>query len=72
MGINDLDWGPLVHPAKPYAMNREIAVAKAAGHDVSEQGAFLALDNFFGWFHEYIFVYHSSQIAEFLNNIGDL
>jgi hypothetical protein len=42
---------------------------KAAGHPVSEQEAYLAVENFFEWFHDDIFIYHSSQIAEFLNNI---
>src|SRR5439155_12607166 len=42
---------------------------KAAGHSVSEQEAYLAVENFFEWFHDDIFIYHSSQIAEFLNNI---
>ena len=42
---------------------------EAAGHRVSEQKASLAVENFFEWFHNDIFNYHSSQIAEFLNNI---
>ncbi|HTC02607.1 MAG TPA: hypothetical protein VK749_04335 [Xanthobacteraceae bacterium] len=41
----------------------------ASGHPVSEQEAYLAVENFFEWFHDDIFIYHSSQIAEFLNNI---
>lgn len=40
-----------------------------AGHSVSEQETYLAVENFFEWFHDDIFNYHSSQIAEFLNNI---
>lgn len=40
-----------------------------ADYPVSEQQAYLTVDVFFEWFHENIFVYHSSQIAEFLNNI---
>jgi hypothetical protein len=42
---------------------------KAAGHSVSEQQAYLVVENFFEWFHDDTFIYHSSQIAEFLNNI---
>jgi hypothetical protein len=42
---------------------------EAAGHSVSEQEAYLAVENFFQWFHDDIFIYHASQIAEFLNNI---
>jgi hypothetical protein len=41
----------------------------ASGHPVSEQDAYLAVENFFEWFHDDIFIYHSSQIAEFLNNV---
>jgi len=42
---------------------------EASGHAVSEQEAYLAVESFFTWFHDDIFIYHSSQIAEFLNNI---
>ena len=42
---------------------------ETAGHTVSEQDAYLAVENFFEWFFNDIFIYHSSQIAEFLNNI---
>ncbi|MGO7015414.1 hypothetical protein [Rhizobium leguminosarum] len=40
-----------------------------AGHEIDETTAYLAVDGFFEWFHDDIFIYHSSQIAEFLNNI---
>jgi hypothetical protein len=40
-----------------------------AGHPVSEQQGYLAVETFFEWFHQDIFIYHSSQIGEFLNNI---
>jgi hypothetical protein len=42
---------------------------EAAGHPVSEQEACRAVESFFEWFHDDIFIYHSSLIAEFLNNI---
>jgi hypothetical protein len=42
---------------------------QAAGYSLSEQEAYLAVGDFFEWFHNDIFIYHSSQIAEFLNNI---
>lgn len=42
---------------------------EAAGHTVTEQEGYLAIENFYEWFHDDIFIYHSSQIAEFLNNI---
>ena len=43
--------------------------ASGLGHPVSAQQAYLAVETFFEWFHQDIFVYHSSQIGEFLNNI---
>ena len=45
------------------------SLIEASGHSVSEQEAYLAVENFFEWFHSDIFIYHSSQVAEFLNNI---
>ncbi|MCP3439796.1 hypothetical protein [Bradyrhizobium sp. CCGUVB14] len=45
------------------------SLIEASGHPITEQQAYLAVDNFFEWFHDDIFIYHSSQIAEFLNNI---
>ena len=42
---------------------------KASGHPVSLEEGYRAVDSFFEWFHDDIFHYHSSQIAEFLNNI---
>jgi hypothetical protein len=40
-----------------------------AAHPVSEQQAYPAVETFFEWFQQDIFIYHSSQIGEFLNNI---
>lgn len=40
-----------------------------ANEDIDEQSAYLAIEDFFQWFFDNIFLYHSSQIAEFLNNI---
>jgi hypothetical protein len=42
---------------------------EASGYPLSEQEAYLAVDTFFEWFHGNIFIYHSSQIAAFLNDI---
>ena len=42
---------------------------EVARPSVSEQDAYLAVEGFFEWFQGNIFIYHSSQIAEFLNNI---
>ena len=42
---------------------------KQGGRDIDDQTAYLAFENFFNWFFDDIFNYHTSQIAEFLNNI---
>ena len=42
---------------------------RQADRDIDEQMSYLAVENFFQWFFDNIFLYHSSQIAEFLNNI---
>lgn len=44
-------------------------ILASSGQKISEQQSYLALDGFYEWFHTDIFMYHSSQIAEFLNNI---
>ncbi|WP_331375141.1 hypothetical protein [Sinorhizobium chiapasense] len=44
-------------------------ILEEAGHPISEQDGYLAVETFCEWFHENIFMYHSSQIAEYLNNI---
>lgn len=45
------------------------SLLEASGHSVSEQQAYLAVQDFFEWFHTDIFIYHASYIAECLNNI---
>ena len=47
-------------------LRKLLEVAKPS---VSEQEAYLAVEGFFEWFQGKIFIYHSSPIAEFLNNI---
>lgn len=42
---------------------------KNAGHQITEQEAYLALDPFLEWFQQDILIYHASQIGEYLNNI---
>lgn len=39
------------------------------GHEVDEAQAYLALNDFYAWFHHDIFAYHASTIAEHLNNL---
>lgn len=39
------------------------------GHTIDEGQAYLVLPEFYEWFHENIFNYHSSTIAEHLNNL---
>ena len=41
----------------------------AAGYNVSIQMAYLATEPFFEWFFDDVFDFHSSQIAEYLNDI---
>ena len=41
----------------------------ASGHPITEQDSYLALPSFYEWFHRDIFIYHSSLIAKFLNDI---
>jgi hypothetical protein len=41
----------------------------ASGHPISEQDSYLAINDFYEWFHTNIFIAHSSAIADFLNNI---
>ncbi|WP_051953593.1 hypothetical protein [Methylocapsa aurea] len=39
------------------------------GHQIDIEQAYLAMPDFYQWFHTNIFAYHSSAIGEFLNNI---
>ena len=41
----------------------------AAGHDVSIREMSLAIEEFFDWFFNDVFIFHSNQIVEFLNDI---
>ena len=41
----------------------------AAGYNVSIPEAYLATEPFFNWFFDDVFMFHSNQIAEFLNDI---
>ena len=42
---------------------------KSAGHDVSIQDAYLAMDDFFVWYFDDVFKFHANHITEFLNDI---
>lgn len=42
---------------------------EAAGHEITESQAYLAIPSFNEWFADNIFIYHASQIAEMLNEI---
>jgi hypothetical protein len=44
-------------------------ILKANGHSIDVEQAYLVIPEFYEWFHAHIFSYHSSAIAEFLNNI---
>lgn len=41
----------------------------ANGHSINIDQSYLIIPEFYEWFHDNIFSYHSSAIAEFLNNI---
>jgi hypothetical protein len=43
-------------------------ILEANGVQISENDGFLALQDFYTWFHDDLFLYHSSIISEFLNN----
>ena len=44
-------------------------ILKANGIPLEEDQGYLVIPEFYDWFHRHIFSYHSSAIAEFLNNI---
>jgi hypothetical protein len=44
-------------------------ILEANGASVDEGQAYLVIPEFYEWFHDNVFSYHSSAIAEFLNNI---
>lgn len=44
-------------------------ILKNNGHSIELEQAYLIIPEFYDWFHRNIFGYHSSTIAEFLNNI---
>lgn len=41
----------------------------ASGHPISEQDSYLAINDFFEWFHTNVFIAHAGAIADFLNDI---
>lgn len=45
------------------------SLLEASGNPVSEQDGYLAIANFFEWFHDDILICHAGALAEFLNNI---
>lgn len=52
------------------AASRELkAIFQRNSHTLSDENALLIFSEFYEWFHVNIFSYHSSAIAEFLNNI---
>lgn len=52
-----------------YCVDDMREILNASGGNVTQDEAFLALNEFYQWFHDDIFAYHSSAIAEFLNDI---
>jgi hypothetical protein len=45
------------------------AILEANGNKVSVDHGYLIIEEFYEWFHDNVFAYHSSAIAEFLNSI---
>lgn len=45
------------------------SILNDAGHAIDEAEGYLVLPDFNDWFHDNVFSYHASTIAEFLNNI---
>jgi hypothetical protein len=45
------------------------SILEANGNKVSVDQGYLVIEEFYEWFHDNVFAYHSSAIAEFLNNI---
>jgi hypothetical protein len=46
-----------------------VSILAAHGHSIDEGMGYAVLPEFWQWFHEHLFGYHLSTIAEFLNNI---
>jgi uncharacterized protein YfaT (DUF1175 family) len=42
---------------------------EVSGNPITEQDGYLAVENFYDWFHRNIFLYHTSTIVEHLNEI---
>ena len=52
-----------------YTVDQLQKLLENVGCEIGQKKAFLAIDNFYEWFFEHVFFYHSHPIAEFLNNI---
>lgn len=50
-------------------VNKIVAILGRHGHPIDEGMGYLVLPEFWEWFHTHLFAYHTSTIAEFLNNI---
>lgn len=50
-------------------VNKIVRLLKDHDHSVSDQDGYLLLPEFQEWFHENVFAYHATTIAEYLNNI---
>ena len=50
-------------------MALRIAILSSNGVNINDTDAYVVLPDFYQWFHDNIFNYHGSAIAEFLNNI---
>lgn len=50
-------------------VNKIVRLLKDHDHSVNDQDGYLLLPEFQKWFHEKVFAYHATTIAEYLNNI---
>lgn len=56
-------------PRLSQTVTRLQQLLKANGSPIDEGQAYLVLPEFYEWFHRNIFAYHSSTIAEYLNDL---
>lgn len=50
-------------------VKRICTILAAHGHTIDEGMGYTVLPEFYEWFHSHVFSYHSSLVAEFLNNL---
>jgi hypothetical protein len=76
LSVSRLEYIKMTGDLSKHNLLRAVGVAedlqrllKKQGVTVELEAALLALNSFYEWFHDHVLNYHSSTIAEFLNNI---